>query len=91
MHAEGLGEIEETLVQEAALAVLDVDEDVAGDPRIQRQLLLGHAALDPQIPHPSAHGVPDPCPNRRTFWIGLTGACRHAPQLLRGRTKSLPY
>ncbi|QCH24380.1 hypothetical protein DSM43276_02643 [Mycobacteroides salmoniphilum] len=40
------------------------DVHVEGVGEIQRQLLLGHAALDPQIPHPSAHGVPNPCPNR---------------------------
>lgn len=86
-----MGQVNETFIQQAPAAVLDIDQHVACDTGGQRELFLRQALLDPYRTDTGPHPLACPGPRGRAFGVSLVGACRHAPQLLRGRIKSLPY
>lgn len=90
-HVQSLSDIDQPLIKQAAPAVLDIDQYVAGHSRAERQGLLGHLTLQAQRPDPSAHCAARALPGDDALGVVLLGASRHAPQLWRSRTNCLPY
>lgn len=71
--------------------MLNVDKDIARHSRGQCQLLLGKPLALSYMANPGSDIGANTPPLRGTIGVVLAGSRRHATQLLRGRTKSLPY
>ena len=60
--------------------MFDIDQDIAGHPGGQGQLLLGQALATAFAPNPGTHLGADARPLRDTLGVVLAGAGGHAPQ-----------
>lgn len=77
---QGVGKVEETLIQKTPATVFDIDQDIAGHPRGQGQLFLGQALATAFAPNPRTHLGADTRPLRDTLGVVLAGTGGHAPQ-----------
>lgn len=71
--------------------MFNIDQDIARHSRGQGQRFLRQALLQPVLADSAAHLMSNLLPMGCSRRIVLAGSGRHAPQLLRGRTKSLPH
>lgn len=80
-HAECLRQVTESLIQKPAPTELNIDDDVPGYTRFERELLLRHTFFDAQFDNASAYSTPPSLPYLYSFGIVLTGAGRHVLKL----------
>jgi hypothetical protein len=79
-HRQRIGDIDQTFIEQTAATMFNVNQDIAGHPRGQRQLLLGQTLPQAFPTNPGAHLGADTLPLGDTLRIVLAGAGGHAPQ-----------
>lgn len=88
---KGFGDVDQPLVQDSALPVFDVDENVPGDSRPQGQRLLRHALGQPKSADVAPDNGSSMLPFRDTLRTVLAGARRHATSNHSDLRRCLPY
>jgi hypothetical protein len=88
-RVEGVGDVDEPLVEDAALSVFDVDEDVSGDAGSQRQRFLGHAALEAQCADVASDGASPVLPRGDTLSSSRVRADRRSWPVLFSRRSTV--
>ena len=77
-YVKSVGEVEQPFVEQAASAVLDIDEHVARHTGPQGKGLLGHTSLGTKGSYALADGATSLLPQRHPLGTVLAGARRHA-------------
>ncbi len=77
---ECLRDIEESFVEQTALAEFDLDEHVSCHAGVERDFFLSEPPFEAKRADPCADSLACLLPSSCAIGIVLAGACRHAPQ-----------
>lgn len=76
-HSQYLGDVEESFVQKASTSVLDLDQDVSRDARLECEGFLGEASLQSEGSNRQSHVRPVPGPGVDPSGVILAWSRRH--------------